>query len=131
MLLQKLKIKEPLFNYSITIVGGPRNLKDWETLKLNRFKVDIEVNSDVKRIINVYRCFNPQEEISPREKFKYQLGLIKNAMTTKTVILGDFNIDYEKIYDDNYAHKNLFDDLESELSCFNIKFHFDYSLIGL
>ena len=39
-----------------------------------------------------------------REKFKYQLRLIKDAMMPKTVILGDFNINYEKIYDDNYVH---------------------------
>ena len=41
-------------------------------------------------------------------------------MTTKTVILGDFNIDYEKNFDDSYAHKYLFSDLEIELSCFNL-----------
>ena len=80
----------------------------------------MEGKSEVDRIINVYRCFNPKEGITPRQKLAYQLRLIRNAMTNKTVIFSDFNIDYEKIYDDNYAHKNLFDDLDSELSCFNL-----------
>ena len=69
--------------------------------------IDFEENSEIKRIINIYRCFNPNGNVTPREKFKYQLNLIKNAMIPKTVLLGDFNLDYEKIYDDSYAHKNI------------------------
>ena len=32
----------------------------------------------------------------------------------------DFNLDYEKIYDDNYAHKLLFEDFENALSVFDL-----------
>ena len=29
-------------------------------------------------------------------------------MTHNAVIIGDFNLDYAKVYDDNYAHKHMF-----------------------
>ena len=82
--------------------------------------LDIQGTSEVKRIINVYRCFNPEGNYTAREKFKSQLNVIKNAMIPKTVILGDFNIDYDKIFNDNYAHKNLFDDFDEMLAEFNL-----------
>ena len=34
--------------------------------------------------------------------------------------MGDFNLDYNKVYDDNYSYKNLFDDFEDRLSMFNL-----------
>ena len=82
--------------------------------------VDIDGMSDIKPIINVYRCFNLEGNFTAREKFKSQLHLIKDAIKPKTVILGDFNIDYDKIFDDNYTHKNLFDDFEEILSECNL-----------
>ena len=82
--------------------------------------VDIADGIDINRIINVYRCFNPQGNVTPRDKFKYQLALIKNAVTRKTIILGDFNLDYLKKYDVNYARKNMFEDFENEMSDFNL-----------
>ena len=82
--------------------------------------IDIEGNCDIKRIINIYICFNPVGDVSPRDKFKTQLNLIKQAMIPKTVLLGDFNLDYGRIYDDNYAHKNLFADFDEILSDYNL-----------
>ena len=78
--------------------------------------IDIEGKSDINRIINVYRCFNPEGNTTAREKFRYQLNLIKIAMKTKTAIIGDFNIDFDKLFDDNYAHRNLFDDFDEILN---------------
>ena len=51
-----------------------------------------------------------------RTKFLYQLEIIRNAMIDKCILLGDFNLNYDKIYDDNYAHRALFDDFENVLS---------------
>ena len=82
--------------------------------------LDIVNGCNIKQIINIYRCFNPQGIVTPREMFKYQLSLIKNAMIPKTVVLGDFNLDYGKLYDDNYACKHMFDDFENELSDFDL-----------
>ena len=53
--------------------------------------IDIEGKCDVRKIINDYRCFDPQEGITPREKLKKkQLRLIENAMVPKTILLCDF-----------------------------------------
>ena len=41
-------------------------------------------------------------------------------MKPKTVIQGDFNLDFEKIYSDNYAHKNLFQNFDKLLSIYNL-----------
>jgi exonuclease III len=54
--------------------------------------LDIKSNKDV-RIIGLYRCFVSQDGATPREMFKRKLYVIKNAMTDKSVILGDFNLD--------------------------------------
>ena len=53
-------------------------------------------------------------------KFVYQLEIFKNAFIEKCVVLGDFNLDYEKVYDDNYAYKLLFEDFDNALSVFNL-----------
>ena len=82
--------------------------------------IDLKGCRSVNRLINIYRSFNPQDNVNARAKFKYQLELIKNAMTSKCVIVGDFNMDYAKIYDDNYNNKNLFQDFDDILSDFNL-----------
>ena len=41
-------------------------------------------------------------------------------MTRKTIIQGDFNLEYLKKYDVNYAHKHMFADFENEMSNFNL-----------
>ena len=38
--------------------------------------------------------------------------------STTTILIGDFNLNYEKIFDDNYCHKNLFNGFKEELSKF-------------
>ena len=58
--------------------------------------------------------------MNARTKFKYQFEIIKNAKTEKSLLIGDFNMDYAKIYDDNYSHRKLFDDFEEALSESNL-----------
>ena len=41
-------------------------------------------------------------------------------MLDKCLVIGDFNIDYAKVHDDNYCNKNLFNDFEEVLSKFNL-----------
>ena len=41
------------------------------------------------RIINIYRSFSPQNGVSQRNKFIYQLQLVKNTMNESTILLGD------------------------------------------
>ena len=48
---------------------------------------------------------NPQNNVMARDKFKYQLQLIKEASTVKCLILGDFNLDYSRVSDVHYVNK--------------------------
>ena len=93
---------------------------DLEGVNSHLVIIDIASNLSIKRIINVYRSFNPQNNVNARVKFCYQLELIRSALDVNCVILGDFNLDYNKIYDDNYACKNLFGDFEDKLSTYNL-----------
>ena len=68
-----------------------RRMKQLEGVDSNLIIIDIESTVSVKRIINVYRSFNPQNNVNARIKFKYQLDLIKRAMIESCVIIGDFN----------------------------------------
>jgi exonuclease III len=54
--------------------------------------MDIEGHKKL-RIINIYRPFNPQNAIPPKEFFVHQMELIRIASTNKTIVLGDFNLE--------------------------------------
>ena len=86
----------------------------------NLLIIDIMGKKEPWRLINVYRSFNPQGNVNPRVKFKYQLNIIKKALTQKSLLIGDFNLDYRKKFDVDYAHKNLFSDFDEELSSSNL-----------
>jgi exonuclease III len=93
--------------------------KDLEGTNSNLIIIDISETKPV-RLINIYRSFKPQENITPREKFKYQLSLIKKALTPGTILVGDFNIDFFFKFDVDYVHKNLFADFDEALSDFGL-----------
>ena len=61
-----------------------------------------------------------QNNVNARTKFKYQLEIIKSAMLDGCIVIGDFNLGYAKVYDDNYCTKNLFMDFDVVLSEFNL-----------
>ena len=73
------------------------------------------------RLINVYRSHKPQDNLTPREKFKLQLELIRLAMTNETLLMGDFNIDFNKRYVVDYVHRFLFEDFDVALSNFGLE----------
>ena len=54
---------------------------DLEGSDSNLIIIDLEGALNT-RLVNVYRSFSPQNGISQREKFKYQLSLIKKAKFT-------------------------------------------------
>ena len=72
------------------------------------------------RIINLYRSFAPQNGVGQREKFGYQLDLLNNAINSKTILLGDFNLDWSKNNLEDYSHKNYFSDMELKLAAYNL-----------
>jgi len=93
---------------------------DLEGINSNLIIIDI-IETKPVRLINIYRSFRPQENVSPREKFKYQLSLIKKAITPITILVGDFNVDYLKKFDVDYVHRNLFADFDEALSDFGLE----------
>ena len=86
----------------------------------NLIIIDILSKKEPLMLKNIYRSFNPPYNETVRDKFKYQLELITVAFNTKTIFLGDFNLDYRRINDDNYVHKNLFADFDEALSNLNV-----------
>ena len=87
---------------------------DLEELNTNIVIIDV---SDVNeyRIINVYRSFSTYNNDHPLDKFISQLRIIRNAVNALPkkipIVLGDFNLDYNKIYDPSYQFKNYFGQL--------------------
>ena len=106
----------------IYIKNDIKYVRKYELEGTNSHILIIDVTNKFKtyRIINIYRSFSPQEGISAREKFRHQLGLIKEALTNETVLIGDFNLDYCKRFDITYSHRNLFEDFEEVLSDENL-----------
>ena len=89
---------------------------DLEGIDSHLVIIDISCLVKTIRIINIYRTFTPQGGVSARAKFRTQLEVIKMAMTNDTILLGDFNMDYSKQYDMQYAHRNLFSDFDEVMS---------------
>ena len=79
--------------------------------------IDVNVDSTY-RIVNVYRQFNPPNNLSQREHFSLQLKaieIIQRSLNGKKIIIaGDFNLDEEKRYSCHYRNKGLFD-LQNEI----------------
>ena len=72
-----------------------------EGVHSNLIIIDLEGNTDT-RLINVYWSFSLQNGISQREKFKYQLSIIKKAFCKMNcILLKDFNLNYAKKNDVN------------------------------
>ena len=78
--------------------------------------VIIDLNGEINyRVINIYRSFAPERNATPTENFLNQLRIIKNAFTDSPsrthIILGDFNLDFNKIHINSYPFAHLFDQL--------------------
>ena len=56
-------------------------------------------------MICIYHSFRPQDYTTPTAFFETQLGIIKNALTSNTYLLGDFNLDARMEMRDDYDRK--------------------------
>jgi hypothetical protein len=72
------------------------------------------------RIINIYICFNPLNNVNARDFFNQQLNLIRTAYTENTFVLGDFSLDWGKKGNNSYHFKRYFDDLDVVLDELNL-----------
>ena len=80
---------------------------DLEVVNTHVMVIDIECRSGItKRLINLYRSFNPIGH-SAKNFFIKQVDLISQAFDNNTVMMGDFNLDYNRINDVTYSHASL------------------------
>jgi hypothetical protein len=86
-----------------------------EGINMHLTILDIMANEPL-RLININRSFNPPNGMPQREMFRLQLERIRAAYTTRTIVMGDFILDINRIDDMNYAFKNYFDDMNLAFS---------------
>ena len=87
----------------------------------NTHIVIIDINDRIKsRIINIYRAFNPPMGLTQKSLFTKQIETLRNASNSNTIIMGDFNLDYNKKNDVTYSHRNYFIELEPLLESFGL-----------
>ena len=79
-----------------------------------------------KRIINIYRSFNPQN-VTAKELFDKQLDLIGAAFNDDAMLLGDLNLDYSRKHDISYSNAPLFDLFDLKLGALNLVQLVDFS----
>jgi hypothetical protein len=72
-------------------------------------------------IINLYRSLNPPDNINAREFFNNQLQLVRGVMTSNTILLGDFNIDWSRKGHSGYALNPYFNDMDLAFEDINIE----------
>ena len=54
-----------------------RRRPDLEGINSNVIIIDIDCKSKVSRVVNLYRSFNPQDNVSARDKFRYLTYKVK------------------------------------------------------
>ena len=99
------------------IKNNLRYKRKFDLEKENDHLIILDLESGIRRtrrIINIYRSFNPRN-LTAVELFETQLNIIKNAFTTETVLVGDFNLDNNKRMDVNYCNSSLFSKFNDHL----------------
>ena len=86
---------------------------DLETRGSHIIILDIGTKSKT-RIINLYRPFYPIDA-TERDFFTMQLNILNINVSTNTVILGDFNLDLNKMNDNSYGKKLNFNSFNNTL----------------
>ena len=76
--------------------------------------IDLKTEKEY-RIINIYRSFSSNDNASPTDRFLNQIQIIKRAIEANPnkhpIVLGDLNLDFNKIYSSDYNFSNLYDNL--------------------
>ena len=92
---------------------------DLEVPNMHIMIIDINDKRET-RVINMYRPFTPPNDQTQKQFFDSQLLILKNNITSNTIVLGDLNLDQAKILDLNYSHKNYFNSLIENLEPHNL-----------
>ena len=76
-------------------------------------------------VINLYRSFSKQHNVSFIDRFHAQLKLIKQTIDKhpyhQTVIMGDFNLNYSLNHKTSYNYKSFFEKLNEVFTPLNLK----------
>ena len=91
----------------------------------NNGMIVLDINMESKyRLINIYRSFNPTDGSSQRDFFINQLLMIKAALERSNeripIVVGDFNLDENKKFKNDYAYKSYYDLLDEHFDPLNL-----------
>ena len=92
--------------------------RDLEGCGLHIIIIDLKCDNNL-RLINIYRSFNPQDGSTAREFFHLQINKVRAAFTENTILLGDFNLDWQKKCTQTYQYRNYFEYLLTSLNDFS------------
>ena len=89
----------------------------------NVIVIDLDLTKKY-RLINLYRLFNPPNNVGQVEHFANQINIIKNTIvedpTRRVIVVGDFNLDDAKKYCVDYKNRNLFNILNIEFDSLDL-----------
>jgi exonuclease III len=91
-----------------------------EENNLHLIIIDIVLKIKI-RIITLYRAFRPPDGSSPLDFFSRQISVLESNRTSRTIVLGNFNLDAVIEFRLDYQHKLVF----NGLSDFKSKFNFE------
>ena len=101
----------------IYIRGGISYVRrdDLEGVDSNLVIIEAKTNAQIYLIINLYRSFSMQGDVTPEVRFVTQINTIKSAilnnMSLTPIVVGDFNLNYSLNHNITYQYKRLFDTL--------------------
>ncbi len=93
---------------------------DLEEENMHLIIIDVDLVNTI-RIISLYRSFRPPDGSTPIDFFKKQISILQRCMTSKTIILGDFNLDARMQHRLDYPHKLIYNVLDNFTSNFNLE----------
>ena len=94
-----------------------------EIIDTNVIMLTMDGNYEIKQLCGIYRPFKLMQAVNHYEAFKVQLKQITDFISDekKCVLLGDFNLDYEKVFTQNYIYRRLYDELIETSNAFNLQ----------
>jgi hypothetical protein len=98
----------------VYIKKSARYVRRAEPINAHLIVVDIEATPNIW-LINICRCFNPNEEISDESKLLIQQELISRPITPNVFIIVDFNIGYSIKCHVDYHMRDLFNSFDEIL----------------
>ena len=93
-----------------------------EAINTNLLMLTIEGQYSIKQVCGIYRPFKLISNLTHLAEFSCQLKSITNFIddAKKFVLMGDFNLDYQKVATQNYQHRRIYDELLEAAYAFDL-----------